>query len=356
VDDAVVVRRLLAGLLAEDPAIEVVGVAANGRIALAKLPLLDPDVVVLDVEMPELDGLATLAEIRRQRPRLPVIMFSSLTERGAAATLEALALGATDYVTKPAAAGGPGAAMRQVRQELATKVKVLSGRQERPAGPPGPARTAPPSWRATRPGPVEVVAVGSSTGGPNALAELLSRLPRGFAVPMVVVQHMPPLFTRLLAERLAARCPLRVAEAVPGAVLEPGQVWIAPGDHHLVVRRAGALVELAVNQEPPENSCRPSVDALFRSVAAAYGPGGLGVVLTGMGRDGLRGSELLRAAGGCVLAQDRESSVVWGMPGFVTEAGLADAVLPVPQLAAELRRRVPLHPSEAREASVEAGR
>ncbi|HEX6674922.1 MAG TPA: chemotaxis response regulator protein-glutamate methylesterase [Actinomycetes bacterium] len=354
VDDSVVVRRLVTRLLDEDPGIEVAGVAADGRRALAVLPQVHPDVVVLDVEMPELDGLATLAAIRERHPHVRVIMFSSLTERGAATTLEALALGASDYVTKPPALSPSDAVLDEVREQLVTKVRVLGDRSERAragAGAPpargwqaGPARpvgpvpaAAAPRHRAER---VEVVAVGSSTGGPNALGELLAGLPADFPAPVLIVQHMPPLFTRMLAERLDAGCPLTVAEAVPGAELRPGEVWLAPGGRHLLVERQAGVVRLATSQAPPENSCRPSVDVLFRSVSAAYGDAALGVVLTGMGRDGVAGSAALRAGGGQVLVQDKASSVVWGMPGLVAEAGMADQVVPLDQLAAELCRRV----------------
>jgi two-component system, chemotaxis family, protein-glutamate methylesterase/glutaminase len=350
VDDSVVVRRLVTRLLEEDPGIEVAGVAGDGRRALAVLPQVDPDVVVLDVEMPELDGLATLAAIRERHPRVRVIMFSSLTERGAATTLEALALGASDYVTKPPALSPSDAVLDEVREQLVTKVRVLGDRSERvragagapaarrwPDGPPSTVPVAPPRHRAER---VEVVAIGCSTGGPNALGALLGGLPADFPAPLLIVQHMPPLFTRMLAERLDAGCPLTVAEAVPGAAPRQGEAWLAPGGRHLLVERQAGVVRLATSQAPPENSCRPSVDVLFRSVAAAYGGAALGVVLTGMGRDGVAGSEVLRAGGGQVLVQDKASSVVWGMPGLVAEAGMADQVVPLDQLAGELCRRV----------------
>jgi two-component system chemotaxis response regulator CheB len=187
---------------------------------------------------------------------------------------------------------------------------------------------------------LQVLAIGSSTGGPNALAEIVPRLPADFPVPIVLVQHMPPMFTRLLAERLTAQSAIRVQEGVSGAVLQPGQAWIAPGDHHLIVVRDGTQVRLLVHQDPPENSCRPAVDVLLRSVARTYGPNSLTVILTGMGQDGLRGCELLREAGGQILAQDEVTSVVWGMPGYVARAGLADRVLPLNLVADEVLRRV----------------
>jgi len=370
VDDAVVVRRLVAGELGKDPTLEVVATAANGRIALAKLAQLKPDLIILDVEMPEMDGLATLRELRRTYPRLPVIMFSALTERGAEATLDALALGATDYFTKPASAGGLAASLQVIREELIPTIKTLCAAKAggREIGQPGKQKAdsvgslaipiSPDALRRVRlhglpgsgsipdlpislaPALPQVVAIGTSTGGPNALAEVFRRLPADFPVPLVVVQHMPPMFTRLLAERLTAHSPLRVQEASSGNLLPAANAWIAPGDHHLMVLRDGAQVRLLVHQDPPENSCRPSVDVLLRSVAQTFGPRALAVILTGMGQDGLRGCEAIREAGGQIIAQDEATSVVWGMPGYVARAGLADRVLPLPLIAEEIVRRV----------------
>jgi two-component system chemotaxis response regulator CheB len=337
VDDAVVFRRLVAEELSADPTLEVVGTAANGKIALARLPQVNPDLVILDVEMPELDGLATLREIRKAYPRLPVIMFSALTERGAAATLDALALGATDYFTKPTSADGLNASLRVIREELVPEIKALCGRAAAPMVA-APLSAGPPTARGES--RVEVVAVATSTGGPNALAELFAGLPADLPVPVVIVQHMPPMFTRLLAERLSAQSALRVEEGRPGGLLRPGHAWIAPGDHHMIVARDGAETRVLLHQDPPENSCRPAADVLFRSVARAFGPAALAVVLTGMGQDGLRGCEAVREAGGQVIAQDEATSVVWGMPGFVARAGLADRVLPLAMIAPEVVRRV----------------
>ncbi len=346
VDDSVVIRRLVTDSLEADPEIQVVGAAANGRIALSRLPQVNPDAVVLDIEMPEMDGLETLTALRATHPRLPVVMFSTLTERGATATLEALARGASDYVTKPSNVGGVHEAMERIRAELIPKLKVLCGRP--PVGPAAAERRAPVvapvkniQRRATAgpAAPVEVVAIGVSTGGPVALERLFSALPGDIGVPVVVVQHMPPVFTEMLARRLDGRSQLQVAEGADGAVLRAGQALIAPGDHHMVISRAGAGVVVQTTDGPPENSCRPAVDVLFRSVVDVYGPGVLGVVMTGMGQDGLRGSERIVEAGGRVLAQDRDTSVVWGMPGYVAEAGLADEVLPLDALAAAIARR-----------------
>ena len=342
-----VIRRLVADCLGEDPEIEVVGTAANGQIGLAKIAQVNPDLVTLDIEMPVMDGLQTLKAIRKTYPRLPVIMFSTLTERGACATLDALSLGASDYVTKPANVGSVGAALQRIRDELIPKIKSLCGRQSRPSAAvlarPGvePQRkftTQPVAHAHAR---AEILAIGVSTGGPNALATLLPGLARNFPVPIVIVQHMPPLFTRLLAERLAVVTGFPGHEGVAGAVLKPGEIWVAPGGFHMEVERGVGEVCLHTHEGPPENSCRPAVDVLFRSVAKVFGARAMAVVLTGMGQDGLRGCEYIREAGGQVLAQDEASSVVWGMPGAVSQAGLAEKVLPLNELAAEINRRIP---------------
>ena len=382
VDDAVVVRRILSDALASDPTIEIAGVAANGHIALQRIPQVNPDLITLDLEMPEMDGLTTLTEIRKLYPNLPVILFSTLTERGAAQTLEGLSRGASDYVTKPANVGSVQLAIQRIRDEMIPKVKSLCGQGQQevigrpssatprggsdtaaparpPTGAPGStiagspasirstgaaqssasARIEPPRVhpRATH---FDVLAIGCSTGGPNALAALLPTIPADFPVPVVVVQHMPPLFTRLLAERLNEKCPLSVREAAEGDVLSPGGVWIAPGDHHMELTRSLASeVRVHLQQGPHENSCRPAVDVLFRSVASVYRGQTLAVILTGMGQDGLRGVELIHELGGEIFAQDEASSVVWGMPGFVARAGLASKVLPLDAIGPEIVRR-----------------
>lgn len=341
VDDSVVIRRLLSDVLTQDPDIELAGIAANGRIALAKLPQVNPDIVTLDIEMPELDGLGTLPELRKAYPKLPVIMFSTLTERGALATLDALSRGATDYVTKPANVGSVAAAIQSVKDQLIPKIKALCP-QCRPATPSSPARTAlrSPAERSARrfPRRCDAVVIGSSTGGPQALTNVLTKLPADFPAPIVVVQHMPPVFTHHLAARLDQMCLLTVREAAGNETLRPGEVLIAPGDFHLELRRRGTEVKTVLQQGPPENSCRPAVDVLFRSAAGVYGPNCLAVVLTGMGHDGLRGADEIVHAGGTVLAQDEATSVVWGMPRAVVEAGLADLTLPLSSLSQELMR------------------
>lgn len=333
VDDSVTIRRLLTESLASDPDFEVAGTAANGKIAIAKIGQTPPDIVTLDVEMPEMDGLATLVEIRKSHPKLPVVMFSSLTERAAATTLEALARGATDYFAKPSGSAGLTGSMKAVREGLLPRLKslVFPGK--------GAAAHKPPPQLTTARIRVDMLAIGASTGGPNAVADMLARLPK-LPIPAVITQHMPVLFTRMFAERLAASTPHRVREARHGDALEPGLMLIAPGDYHMTLYRDGAITRVKLDQGPPENSCRPAVDPMFRSVAELYGAHTLAVVLTGMGQDGLRGCEQVRTVGGQILAQDEASSVVWGMPGFVVRANLADAVGPPETLAMLIKNRI----------------
>jgi len=337
VDDSVVIRKILSEELASDSAIEIAGLASSGALALAKIPQVSPDILTLDIEMPGMDGLQTLKEIRKLYPKIPVIMFSTLTERGAAATLEALALGASDYATKPSNTDSSAGAREHVRRELIPKIKSLGA--VRTAQQPQLAVKASSVSRSQR-AKIDIVAIGTSTGGPNALAQVLPGFPADFPVPVVIVQHMPPLFTRLLAARLDTLSPLSVREGEAGQKLKPGQAWIAPGGYHMTLARKGNEVALELNQEPPENSCRPAVDVLFRSVAATHGAHVLAVVLTGMGADGLRGSRFIREAGGEVFVQDEASSVVWGMPGSVAGAGQADEIYPLDRIAKEVVQRV----------------
>ena len=342
VDDSVVIRRLLSDILSQDPELEVAGTAANGRIALAKLPQINPDLVTLDIEMPELDGLGTLPELRKIYPKLPVIMFSTLTERGAVATLDALARGATDYVAKPANVGSVAAGIQCVKDQLLPKIKALCPRSSTISSP-RPAtmvRSTAAMANAQTQQRVDAVVIGSSTGGPQALAAVLGKLPANFPAPIVVVQHMPPVFTQHLAQRLNQECALTVREAAGGETLQPGHVLIAPGDFHLELVRSGMTIRTVLSQSPPENSCRPAVDVLFRSAAAIYGPHCLGLVLTGMGQDGLRGAEKIVAAGGNMMTQDQATSIVWGMPRAVAEAGLARQILPLASIPLELTKQV----------------
>ncbi len=340
VDDSAFFRKVVSDGLGADPAIEVVGTASNGRLALSRIPQVNPDVVVLDVEMPEMDGLQTLGAIRRIYPKLPVVMFSSLTERGAQTTVDALLLGANDYVTKPTAADA-----KERIKELLRKVKAVAGVTSGASTRPGAVDAKglgvyPPYGAVTRP---DVLLIGSSTGGPNALAAVFAALPADLPVPILIVQHMPPMFTKCLAERLSSSSAVPTAEATDGLVIEPGHAYIAPGDFHMRPVRAGTKVHLALDKEPPENSCRPAVDVMFRAASELWGRGILAVVLTGMGQDGYRGAQVIRERGGRIWVQDEATSIVWGMPGFIARAGIAERILPLTQIGHELTRRARQH-------------
>jgi two-component system chemotaxis response regulator CheB len=346
VDDSVVIRRLVSDVLAADPNIEVVGTASNGRLALAKLDLVNADLVTMDIEMPEMNGIEAVRRMRAAGSRLPVIMFSTLTDHGAIATLDALAAGASDYVTKPANVGSVGASMEQVREQLVPRIKALVPRAggSTTAAPSRTSVAQPPTQpaaRRARTEPFRLLAVGCSTGGPEALAKMLSTLPADLPVPIVVVQHMPPVFTRQFAARLDRTLPFDVIESAGGEVLQPGHVYVAPGGKHLeVVSAKGGAFVTRLSLAPAENFCRPAVDVLFRSAAVAYGPSVLAAVLTGMGSDGRHGAEAVVAAGGSVLVQDEATSVVWGMPGSIVQAGVAEEVLPLLSLGPALWRRI----------------
>lgn len=355
VDDSAVIRKVLGDLISSDPELEIVGTAANGKLALQQLALLNPDIVTLDIEMPEMDGLQTVQEIRKTGSNVPIIMCSSLTATGATHTLDALAFGASDYVTKPSSHG---ANTREViGEELIRKIKGLAGPGARVAQPPRPCeigsrpQAARPSKNTTiielSDPPVttgtsqsNVVAIGVSTGGPNALQEILPLLPANLSVAVLIVQHMPPLFTKLLAERLNATSKLPVVEATDRQEVKAGYIYLAPGGLHMEVKRLLGRTLIQLHEGPLENSCRPAVDVLFRSVASVYGPSALAVMLTGMGQDGLIGCQNIKARGGSIIAQDRESSAVWGMPGAVVEAGLATSVVPLRSIAASITSAV----------------
>ena len=370
VDDSSVVRRLLTEVLVGEPDFEVVSTASNGEEALARLESSKPHVVILDIEMPILDGLGTLRRLRQRWPQLPVIMFSTLTERGAIATLDALSHGANDYVTKPTESGTVASSMNTVRASLVPLVRTWGGIGRRRSQRSGAALSGPPvgisrdggmsnvgvigaPGRGARPGltlkaasfhrpRVEAIVIGSSTGGPNALAELIPELPADLPVPVLVVQHMPEMFTQLLAQRLDQKSGLTVVEAEPGSIVEPNHIYVAKGGIHMVVKRTADGVALAHDNGPAENSCKPSVDVLFRSAVRVWGGGLLGVILTGMGQDGLLGATAIDAAGGAVVAQDEATSVVWGMPGAVACAGLASEILPLNLIGQAITRRVAL--------------
>jgi two-component system chemotaxis response regulator CheB len=351
VEDSAVMRSLLRTVISSDSHLEVAGTAADGASALTLLASERPDLVLLDVEMPVMDGLATLRQMRSRGIRVPVIMCSSLTRRGARVTIDALAGGASDYVAKPTGQGGREASIRALAQELVPKVLALTAAAQPrnsvsgasaavapfPAGLQAPLQRTASARRAVP----SVLVIGVSTGGPAALEVLLPALPAGFPLPVLIVQHMPELFTRLMAERLNTRCALGVHEACEGEPVSRGKIAIARGNWHLETRSpatASAAPTMHLHQGLPENHCRPAVDVLFRSAARTFGPGVLAVVLTGMGYDGLIGAREIRQQGGCVLAQDQATSTVWGMPGAVAAAGLADKIVALDAMASEIVR------------------
>ena len=351
VDDSVVIRRFLTVALDAPIDIEVVGFSTNGRLALDKIQQLKPDVVSLDVMMPEMNGIECAAEIRKRFCDLPIIMFSSLTEEGASTTLSALEAGANDFVAKPSNAGGFAESIAQVSHELLAKIRALGNgykvRQSRGMSPaatrePKPAlpkaQPVEPIAKRGKTAPIEAIVIGSSTGGPNALNTVFSQLAKDLPVPIFITQHMPPKFTRLLSERLAARSGYDVREAKDGEVVKAGVVRIAPGDFHLEFERRGTSIVTVLNQKPPVHSCRPAVDLMFASACRIWGGSLLSIVLTGMGRDGGTGAALIARAGGRVIAQDEATSVVWGMPGAVVEEGAADKVLPLDAISPEIDR------------------
>ncbi len=352
VDDSAVIRRLVSTVLEGDADIHVVGTANNGAVALDRIADLHPDLVTLDVEMPVMDGLTAMREIRRRWPSLPVIMFSTLTERGAAATIDALVSGASDYVTKPSNVGSFAAGVEAVKSQLVPKIKALCHRSLIQSPRPTAAghavttsttqvtRSAPVSLatRTARPHRPDILVIGASTGGPDALCTVMRDIPANFPLPIAIVQHMPPLFTKMFADRLDRICGLSVKEAEGGEDVRPGTVWVAPGDHHLELRREGGGVRTYLSSAPPENYCRPAVDVLFRSAAQIYGGAVLACVLTGMGHDGGVGAKSIVSAGGSVIVQDEKTSVVWGMPGTVAMAGSAAAVLPLDRIADALNQ------------------
>ena len=372
VDDSAVMRRIIMNSLMKHPEIEVVGTAANGLLAIDAINRSNPDIVTLDVEMPEMDGITALREIRKIHPVLPIIMFSSLTPRGAKATMDALTYGASDYVGKPQASADPADAYKVLEENLIPKIKALCQRATGDGNKPtsikerGAARrealsipvpekiTAIPSAQAASPGtkvtrpegrplyPVDALCIGVSTGGPAALMKVFEMWRTPLSVPIFIVQHMPPKFTTLLAARLTEVGVIPVQEPYEGQEALAGQAYLAPGGYHLELRRKGTKVFMHLNEDPPENSCRPAVDVLFRSAAKVYGQSLLAVVLTGMGYDGLRGAEDIIRSNGVVLAQDEATSVIWGMPGAIAQADLAEKVLPLESIPDEILFRTQL--------------
>ncbi|MCH6256930.1 chemotaxis response regulator protein-glutamate methylesterase [Puniceicoccaceae bacterium K14] len=346
VDDSVVIRRMISKVIESDANMEVAGVAANGRIALQKISQINPDAITLDIEMPIMNGIETVKEIRKSHPKIPVIMFSTLSTQGAVATLEALAAGATDYVAKPANVGNVTEGIGTLKNDLLPKIKAhFRPKAIRPSPPTTNAGPTKPAKRTFTPQlsgkfPPAVFCIGSSTGGPNALSDLFGAIKNKLPVPTFIVQHMPPLFTKMLADRLDKSSPNRFYEAEDGQIANPGCVYIAPGGKHMEISKDGNKIKIHLHKGPPENSCRPAVDVLFRSVASVYGSSTLAAILTGMGSDGKRGCDVIKSKGGQIIAQDEESCVVWGMPRAIADNDLADEILPLDQIAPTILRRM----------------
>ena len=336
IDDSAVVRGLVSRWIEADSRLQVAATCADGEVGVRKAAELQPDIVVLDIEMPRMDGLTALPQILKACPKAKVVMASTLTLKGGEITMRALSLGAADYAPKPEAGRVAGA--EAYRKELLDKLVALSPRSAGVAPRPAAVRPATPRPVAPARKP-SLIAIGSSTGGPQALREVIAALPRDTHVPIVITQHMPKLFTAILAEHLS-KLGMPAAEAKEGEPLRPGRIYLAPGDFHMTLRSANGVISTHIDQSPPVNFCRPAVDPLFNSCAKVAGNGVLAVVLTGMGHDGRDGARTIREAGGQVIAQDQASSVVWGMPGAVAEAGLADQILSLKDIGPELSRRL----------------
>ena len=346
VDDSAVVRGFIVRILEAEPGIDVVATCANGQIAVQQAARLALDVIILDVEMPVMDGLTAVPKLLAANPHARIVMASTLTQRNAGVSLEALQRGAADYLPKPSTSGI--STNTDFKRELVEKVFALgrSVRRSTPT-PHAPAATRPAArapqkapgtftLRHAAPSRPQALVIGSSTGGPQALLSLLAALPSAVNVPVLIAQHMPATFTAILAQHIARASNRPCSEASNGAFLRAGTITLAPGDFHMEISRDGTTLFTRLNQAPPENFCRPSVDPLFRSAARLFGSDVCAVMLTGMGSDGLEGTRTLAAAGAPVIAQDEASSVVWGMPGAIATAGLCSAVLPLGEIAAHL--------------------
>lgn len=355
VDDSAVIRGLLIRSLEQDPAIKVVASVGNGEIAIKSLERHDIEVIVLDIEMPVMDGLTALPKLLEAKPGIQVIMASTLTRKNAEVSLRALQAGAAEYVTKPSTTSEL-TSTDAFQRELTAKVKVLAaatrgGRKTVPARPTADrAPSAAPrgklfpersiELRKASAMPPRVIAIGSSTGGPQALLEVLRDMAPTIGLPIVITQHMPATFTTLLAEHIARATGVPCVEAKDGEPVVAGQIYLAPGDYHMVLERDGIGAVIRLNQNPPENFCRPAVDPMLRSMAQIYGPSLLTIILTGMGSDGQKGATEVVEAGGTIIAQDEATSVVWGMPGAVATSGLCSAVLPIQEIGPNVRKLV----------------
>lgn len=331
VDDSIVIRQLLKNAIEAYDALEVVGTAANGQIGLEKIQLYTPDLVVLDIEMPVMDGIETLKNIVQKFPRVKVIMCSTLSTEGGQITLDCLDIGAHDFITKPNN-------LHQCTQQpfhelLYEKIMALMMAQE-PVNNVQPISSSLVKKKHTA--LINAIGLGISTGGPDALLKLIPLLPRDLSVPVFIVQHMPAMFIKLLVERIQLKSEIRVCEGVHAERVCPGTVYIAPGDHHMTVEHRQGHYVISLNEMPPVNYSRPSVDVLFESLATTYQENLLALVMTGMGKDGLLGCQKINEYGGLIYTQDQPSSAVWGMPGAVTQAGLAHKCLPLTEISKAL--------------------
>ena len=343
VDDSAVVRGVLGRMVDAQEDMRVATTATNGSDALDALRLQEIDVVLLDIEMPVMDGLTALPLIVQRHPRARVLVTSSLTHQSASVTMRALGLGAVDYVYKPSTRGGGVFGVEAAAAEVVAKIRAVAGSGTRTAN-----MTAMKGAHGVQPpsGDFEpqVLALAASTGGPNALATVVSGLPRDFPLPVLVTQHMPPIFTTMFAQRLARESCLPCDEARDGEALQPGRIYVAPGDHHLTVVGGGLTRSpaLRITSDPPEHHCRPAADPMFRTAAQAFPNGVLAVVLTGMGDDGRQGCRAVAASGGRVIVQDETTSVVWGMPGSVVASGIPCSIIPLQSISAHLASLCPV--------------
>jgi two-component system chemotaxis response regulator CheB len=348
VDDSAVVRGMVARWLGAEPGIAVTASCMNGKIALDSIDKAQPDIIVLDIEMPEMDGLTALPHLLKRAPQARVLMASTLTLRNAEVSMRALSMGATDTIAKPSSVSTPDAG-ETFRRELVLKVRGLGMRRATVVRP-VTVQGASPITAAPAGGPVRlrpfskikpsILCVGSSTGGPQALNTVFAALPAKLGVPIIVTQHMPPTFTQILAKHLGANANRPSCEAANGMALAPDHIYVAPGDKHLLLRREEGRTVCVLTNDPPENFCRPAVDPMFRSAAKAFGAESFCVVLTGMGADGRNGAQAVADAGGATIVQDEATSVVWGMPGAVAQAGLASGVFPLHAIAGEIRKAI----------------
>jgi len=342
VDDSAVVRKLIATVIARQLDMEVMGSAVNGLLATEFVQQTPPDVVLLDVEMPVMDGIEALKTIRKFDAHIPIIIFSSLTQKGASTTIQALTSGASDYLPKPANMGDLEQAMMSVEKLLVPKIRHLHARKSsaltvnKSVG--SEAATAPIYRGALGQNKVQALCIGVSTGGPAALMQLFEQWKAPLKVPVFIVQHMPPKFTEFLATRLSEIGCMIVEEPYDGQIAMPGMAYLAPGGMHMALVKEGMQVVIQLNDGPLENSCKPAVDVLFRTAAQVYGPGLLAVILTGMGSDGLKGAYEIEKNRGSIIAQDEDSSVVWGMPGAIVKANLANAVFPLDEISREIEK------------------